>query len=298
MKKISLSTLLVIVCTIIFAQNYYPFPSSNTIWNNHLYVSSGATMDISSITRLGIFGDTIFNELNYHKLYLIENDTIINLNKMTYYAAIRENNNQVFVKLIENNYEILVYDFGLDIGDTIISNATSGYLANNTNVILNIDSVQVNDNSYRKRFKISNNEYWIEGIGSIGGLLFPITDVNSVYLNYWPILACLKQNNEAVYLYYQTDVCFIQQATKIEYNETQSKLKIYPNPTINTIMIESELAPSLLTVKVFNSYGDLKKTETFNSFPIKINMSNLSSGIYLIQVTTGEGIYNEKIIKN
>lgn len=282
-------------------QDYHPFPTSNTIWNNNLYLEIGPTMDRVSITRFGSYGDTIINQKLYNKLFLIENDSTLNINRMTYYAAIRENNNkQIFVKLIGKDFETLIYDFGLTIGDTIISNATTGYLGTNTSVITNIDSIKIKDNTFRKRFEISGGfyEYWIEGIGSVGGLLRPITDIPSRN-QYWPILVCLKQNNNVKYLWDNAITCFCQMATSTEnYKKPNRDFRIYPNPSSNTIFIETDIPLGMSIIKIINSNGELVWTNSFDSFPIELDLNDKPSGLYLIQVIYGDITYTEKIIKN
>jgi len=54
---------------------------------------------------------------------------------------------------------------------------------------------------------------------------------------------------------------------------------IYPNPTNSVLTIELENAA---TINIVNMLGDVLRTEQINGFS-KIDVSNLTSGIYFIQ---------------
>jgi hypothetical protein len=99
-----------------YSQDYYPFPDSNAIWNSKYGGYYG-----TPIVRFGLNGDTVINNQVYKKVYQIVDDSTLNLANMTYYAAIRENaSKQIFAKMTDYDDEILIYDFSLNIGDTIL----------------------------------------------------------------------------------------------------------------------------------------------------------------------------------
>ncbi|MDP8204436.1 MAG: T9SS type A sorting domain-containing protein [Candidatus Tenebribacter mawsonii] len=295
MKKTYLVLILTLITFSIYSQNYYPFPDSNAIWNDKSYWSPHTW-----IQRYGVYGDTTINNQLYNQLYLIEDDSTININNMTYYAAIRENDTkQIFVKLRDYDYEILIYDFSLNVGDTIISNSPNGYLNWGTCIITDIDTIEIENNHYRRRFKINNygeSEYWIEGIGSKGGLFFPISDYLTGTIN---DLLCFKHNDTAIYLNNpECDKCFCKLYTPIdELTRNTEYINVYPNPTKANIHIDFELEKGLSTIKLINFNGTLIESRITNSFPIQMNIENLPNGIYLIQLNTEKEIFTKKIIK-
>jgi hypothetical protein len=69
------------------------------------------------------------------------------------------------------------------------------------------------------------------------------------------------------------------------------QITIYPNPTSDNIQINSEFP--IENIKLFSMNGQLLKT-TNNSF---LNISELSSGSYLVQVTTSKGIVCKRVTK-
>ena len=71
-----------------------------------------------------------------------------------------------------------------------------------------------------------------------------------------------------------------------------SKLKIYPNPTADFITIETDV--EIKNINVYNMMGQL----VLNSTSSKVNISNLSNGNFILEVTTNEGEKSlSKIVK-
>lgn len=66
-------------------------------------------------------------------------------------------------------------------------------------------------------------------------------------------------------------------------------LKVYPNPTSGLLVIESD---TLTKVEVYNISGSLMETTTQH----QINLSHYAKGIYLVKITTPEGIALKKIV--
>lgn len=76
---------------------------------------------------------------------------------------------------------------------------------------------------------------------------------------------------------------------------SNSNIEIYPNPSVNSIRIQSEKEQSF----VFNLYdinGRMIKSEVVNKNN-SIDVSNLISGIYIIEITLNSTKYYKKLIK-
>ncbi len=68
------------------------------------------------------------------------------------------------------------------------------------------------------------------------------------------------------------------------------KLEVYPNPASKLITINTENSTSFThTLQVFDMAGRLFKNNSFNGNSIKLDVSNLQSGNYIIRITTSEG---------
>jgi hypothetical protein len=73
-------------------------------------------------------------------------------------------------------------------------------------------------------------------------------------------------------------------------------IKIYPNPSVSNITIEGK---NLNKVIIISENGKIISTkENLNGIEnLVINLTNLSNGIYFVQVTASDGIITKKIIK-
>jgi len=302
MKKMIFLLIGIIITFDAFNQNYYPFPDSNAIWNVYsIHIEN--PQNVAYKIRYGIIGDTILETRIYSKIYTLIDDTCLNINNAEYFGAIREENKKIFtITTYHGDQEILLYDFSKAIGDTIYSNSTMGYMASPV-IISSIDTIELHDGSLRKRFWLEDgyysflNECWIEGFGSIHGLFSPIIDLMTNY--YEPNLSCFKQNESTVYLNnYSCDKCFCTLGTSIKnINGLQNEIQVYPNPASKNITIDSEFRYGYSITSLFNSSGKLIERRLSNSFPIQMNIDCLPNGIYLIQVSTENNIFNKKFIK-
>lgn len=79
---------------------------------------------------------------------------------------------------------------------------------------------------------------------------------------------------------------------------TQSKLTLYPNPSNSSIWIKNPSITSNAEVQIYNTTGKLVKAETFThaeAFPV--NVSQLSSGVYLVKVISTHGVWSGRFVK-
>jgi len=74
-----------------------------------------------------------------------------------------------------------------------------------------------------------------------------------------------------------------------------AKFKAYPNPVIDELTMESSLP--INSIEVFDTLGKLLLTYHPNAISPKLDMSDLSSGIYLVKATIGQSSKTVKIIK-
>jgi hypothetical protein len=72
--------------------------------------------------------------------------------------------------------------------------------------------------------------------------------------------------------------------------------KLYPNPTSDFIVIENTDRHKIKKIALNDVTGKtvFSTTEAIET----INLSALSKGIYLISITSEQGIYKNKIVKN
>ena len=93
----------------------------------------------------------------------------------------------------------------------------------------------------------------------------------------------------------------IATATK-DISETIELMSIYPNPTSNLCSIKFKLSQSkTLLVNIFNVLGEKVYNIQKNIFSegeneLKLNTSNLSNGIYIIELSDGLRAINKQLI--
>ena len=297
------------------SQDYHKFPVSNAAWHTVGY--SINTDDIWSF-RYAIYGDTIINSVEYSKVYEMS-DTIISDPDNSYFAAIRENDKkQVFAK-IPGFPESILYDFSLEVGDTICYDIGALIAVNDVwfdelthcKFVTEIDSFILNNQEYRKSWVLENyygcQFRWIEGIGSIMqygyGLFNPFiysTSDGGDYYNF----ACFKHNDEILYLNNPYgDSCFCGYTTSIKKTDAdkQDILTLIPNPAKDIVTVSVNLDyQTNLKLTITDIAGN--KIETFTNIDneITINLSDYDSGLYLIQVFDKKDILldSEKLIIN
>jgi len=319
MKKL-LFILAMCIGTSVFAQN--SFPTENAIWNQEVVIG-----DVEHNKLFGLKGNITINDTLYGKLYALSDTTLDCINEQTPgYGLIRNEGQKVFFKpSYWKHSDILLYDFGAKVGDTVWHNAAIAweigddyfygfifYPADHYSVIYDI-RIENNIKKYYTYTYRASSIYpahlayheWYEGIGSHRGLFSPLINHIRIplfvpfpeYLNLY--LRCFKHNDTVKYLVSAgCNKCFCPQDTvgisdnKIDDNN----LIIYPNPTNSEFKVQSsKFRMQSSEFKVFDVMGRVQRVEyKIENEELKINISHLPSGIYFFQLD------NEvfKIIKN
>lgn len=236
-------------------------------------------------------GDTIINTLTYHKVYKSAGtahehcaiggtlNNWYNLNN-EYAGSYRQDTAMKRVYFISPFaiQECLLYDFSLNVGDTLNNGCTCG----NNCIVSSIDTVQIKNN-YRKRINFFMSAYsQIEGIGSTAGLLEPYIPFES-----GGTLICFSQNGQTLYPDTIT-ACYIIIAGVNEIKD--SKLySISPNPfhTSAILQVSSECINSELII--YNTIGSKVKQQSIRAESIQINRNDLANGFYFFKIITDKG---------
>ena len=75
--------------------------------------------------------------------------------------------------------------------------------------------------------------------------------------------------------------------------QSPSSIKVYPNPTSDFITFENNNSEQFLSIDLLDYAG--KHIKSFTPNNASINLSDLTTGIYLLQITTEKGNFCEKI---
>lgn len=277
---------------------YHPFPDSSVMWTGtYWYVSQGSGYcTVHNDYNLYISGDTTIGNYSYHKLYSNRHNYANcpppgDYHYGIYSGVLRQDIANKKIYSIQNDADTLVYDFNLNLGDTLPVTSLNDAIWNN--YITSIDSVLVG-NQYRKRFWISCNTFngnynnyvaLIEGVGSTFGVFAPIKP-NEIMLDFSDgyELWCMSLNNQDVWPDTQNTNCDL--ILTIENNITDNKIFISKNPfssetTLNSVYI---LKNAILTLS--NSLGqEVKRIKNICGQTITLSRDNLSGGLYFFSLT-------------
>jgi len=286
------------------AQNYQyiPMPTTDATWN--VFYHPRATIMFNNIYSTA--GDTLINNETWNKIVSSNNGS-----DEIYQGSYLEENKIVRFCSPDGKIDTL-YDFNLEVGDTvkfirlknIIPDLEEHWAEDTVLIVEQINMIEVNG-SLRKHFvfKAINTpifeylkEEWIEGIGSIHGVLFP--------LNARPLVVEASEKEDLTCFWIEDNLLWKNnsynscEVLKTNEYSMDDKIKICPNPVQNQITIFS--AEYIIKDIVFFDFMGkcvLLKNDC-HSFQENINIQFLQDGIYTIQVISSTGkTITKKIVK-
>jgi Secretion system C-terminal sorting domain len=195
-----------------------------------------------------------------------------------------------FVPKFSSNDTIL-YDFNLNIGDTIKTYV--GSWGNPPTYVTSIDSILVGTH-YNKRFNLqgvgaNGDTSLIEGIGSTNGLL---ESLNEFEAN--ATLLCFSRDAQTYFPSYSTGYCAPLSITE---NTTNNEITISPNPTTSQTIITFSSEQKNTKLKVLNVLGETIQQLTTNNQQLILDMSGFAKGIYFVRIEDEKkNVVNRKIV--
>lgn len=190
--------------------------------------------------------------------------------------------------------EVLIVDFDLEVGDI------TGQFP--TDTIIAIDSILIG-NEQRKVFHTYYGRTIYEGIGTNQGLFNGLSSLGD---ESFAILNCYAQNGENHLLHngWLPEVITVTPCddflTNLEIVGKNPDVQVYPNPTDNFLNIVINKPDfDLLTIEIFSLNGQLllqKQVSTNQLF--EIDISNFSTGFYVLAINGNNLNHFEKIIKH
>lgn len=248
-------------------------------------------------------GDTLINDLLYHKLYKgghswAEDFFAGGTYNHVYYSgifsgAIREEGSRWFyLGGPEATQEFLLYDFSLNPGDPLpitFNNYIEGM------VVTNVDTVVINNIPRRRMFIEGYNgpsaTCIIEGIGSNTGLIEPIQMFEPIWY-----LVCYAENGEPVWNE-GGGVCDITVDVKIIPGFTTGKLLVFPDPVIDNASVRFPALAEKGVLSVYDDTGRLQEQESLSAGQTGSDITaNLKPGLYFIFIRSGSFSASAKFI--
>jgi len=220
------------------------------------------------------------------------------------FATIRQDTINEVVYINEGtNYDAILYDFkNIHVGQPYPQTYNNYQSQGDTLWVISETMVQVNGENYTK---------WELGIKRNGTILFPgyvsvIKGIGSTYgilANMrFPFesetgdeLKCYSKKDSVIYPYPAYDC---DKFVNIKELITLEKVKTYPNPCENHIIIETNLIPSRNDYyKIYSSIGNVVKEGLLTEYSTLVDVSNLANGVYLVQLFQNRPVETIKFIK-
>lgn len=237
-------------------------------------------------------GDTIINNNDYFKVFGNFNEEIPN--NWSLNGFIREDStNKVYFKHVFFPDECLLYDFNLNLSDTLdITCHAGGKPYEQIEIyISSIDTILINNQKFKTyllRTSESNlySNKWIESIGSLHGLLTNIYPIHYDGAGGYELL-CFKVNDTLYYQNPKYETCFYTTAYSNIIYEKSTEIIIYPNPVTDKSIL-----------KVIGMDHEKTRVEIYDAMGNKLITNNLMENqISLYRFQFEPGIYIYKIIK-
>lgn len=241
-------------------------------------------------------GDTIFQSTGYKKVWQSNDSTLTHWRLIGF---VREDikTGLYFKNLFGTQEEQLLYNYNLELNDTVKIPNIFGDQDSSFFIVNNIDNVFI-DGNMKKKYLIVYPEYqdftetWIEGIGSLRGILregyFCLCNNNT--------LLCCSKGEELVYKNPDFENCYYSKTKIVGVKEIQSgQFKLVQHFSNQQVLLQFS-EKKQRKISVFNIAGAIVETfETFESDEI-LNISGYKPGLYLVS-STGEISGNQKFIK-
>lgn len=291
MKTIGL-LILISVVNVVCAQINNNIIDINKTWQNIETCNWGAEPTIKKYF-IKLSSDTLINANNYKIVNYSEN---IEFDSSKSVGYIRESNNKIYFMDKNTMNEGLIYDFDLSIGNSVMIVNNFLNSSDKTLTIENIDTIEINDQKIRK-FKFQNtDEYWLEGIGSIYGLLNAgFSDTTGCYYD----LTCFKEESFVYTNPKYSDCQFLTNIIAPINPYVDKRCSISPNPIGNESVLEIEnINQSKYNINIYSYCGLKIKSDFFYGNEYIIYGNNFNRGIYLFSITGDNNvILNGKFIK-
>lgn len=256
---------------------------TNKIWS-HLHISPdlGDPPPHTWTTDFIKFGqDTIINLNHYMRVFHALDSNHLSWSLIGF---IREDStSKVFYKSLLGSGERLLYNFNVQVGDTVtIQNGLTLDL-----VVDSIDSIFVY-NKYRKRILLQWNEVWINGIGSMCGVLQSGFGGITGSID---MLLCYYENDTLKLTNQYFPECYYNNVGINEIDKNEINVMLYPNPVVGTslFMIEGNPDKEYFVLEIYSIIGTrLKSIIINNERQVLIRKSDFSSGLYFYKLTTSK----------
>ena len=298
MKKAVFIFYLITILVSVKGQNYIPMLKEGNQWN--------------------IYRD-ILNPMHYTEIYKVDIDTVINSHvckkivetydssitaTCIFYCFMFEDTISKKVFAIDNQNNVnLYFDFNAQLGDTLIL-FSPAYYSTDTFKVSQVNTVDINNITRKKitldyfsaNYHLQNVDSWIEGVGSLKGLVYG--NVSPLIVGSQYSLLCFSNHNQILYQDPNSTFCY---STNLKIDEVyDNPIKISPNPVQNKTTVTFNSTKNSSIIYIYDMLGKLvfEKTHIGNINTEEIDLSVLPKGMYCMIIKADNGIFQKtKLIK-
>ncbi len=306
MKRTFLFTISMLLFLFGSSQPYHPLIQPDKYWTNMQYdVQANSLCNFVSGQQVRFLGDTVIQGVTYQKM---TGCSMISLCQCPFYCGpyiadtagncystssgpifLREDTIAKKVFILDYNLstsEQILYDFSLVAGDTLKMQYpfVSGY----TITIDSVGTTILQNGDVRNIFYLSTGTFYIESIGGRNGLISPLVSFTG---GSGESLGCVKLNG--VWLY-DGGICYVPVGIETQLNNSSVQI-VFDNESQNLkiVLTNPELKGNL---NILDIEGKTIFSNKVNGETSNINLSNMSSGIYLYKFECSNGkLFNGKI---
>lgn len=265
------------------------------LWYVTYFINSYPNFGKCLATDIFTIGDEVtIRGILYSGVFKTKNEDLTDWNLLGY---LREEHQKVFFlpsnerpeySGLPEGKEYLIYDFSLEVSDTIWLTSTMFAEQTYKYTVTEIDSIEV-DGEKRKRMTLedrSAQDIWVESIGSLMGPLYSGLRITGVKR-----LTCYMENGKTVYTNPDYSFCYCDTLSGIE--EVFDEFLVYPNPTGGVINIEGACKS---VFSLYNSMGQLVLEQNLDETTRVIDVSNQKSGVYHYRICIGGSYKTNQLI--
>lgn len=296
-------------CFNIHAQEY-PFPQGSAVWKYLARPWDSGMQGVPYYVNYEMSGDTVIDGKHYHFLSKHWGDYCEGDDDFPF-DFIRTEGQKVFYLRGGTLEEVVLYDFGLEVGDFFYTGDLCGFHIPDSMEVTFLDSVMI-DGNYRKcwHFGYGDQVKWIEGIGWAGGygtMVAPFYTDEILLDGIRYDLLCFTDNGEEIIsdtatyhpqpweyteIYYYT--CNGVLDNLVDLQEEWS-LDIFPNPFFEDVSISFEEFEKIQQLNLYSVSG-----KWLRSLPLQNtqDLSQLPPGVYFIQVMLDGKLVSRRIVKS
>jgi hypothetical protein len=280
---------LLLALIFVFAQAAHAQYAS-TLANGNTWIGRESGWVVNEFTYV-IQGDTMVMNTFYKKLYVQFNGS----NNYALRALLREwtPEGKIYI-YADDGEEHLLFDYSLEAGESAMVYALS---MDYEITIDSVTTVTVDGTERRKLHFLDNGmpAFWIEGVGSIYGVVDPSLGNSADYL---PILFCFYEDNELKWTSYPNS---FQCEDVLSVNSDDIlvlQLTVWPVPFRENLNYETTAMTGRGTLTITTGTGQVVYHESLSHLGStrSLHLPFLESGVYLLSIRQSDGQQTSKVI--